>query len=282
MYYDLRQLLISADKNKYAIPAFNFSDCWELKAIVQAASEENSPVIVASAVPIVEAFSLEELASACDVTARSAPIPVILHLDHSEDANLCIGAGERGYPSVMIDGSHLSLDENIAATKKVVDKMRPLGVCVEAEIGRIRGRNDETSYDGGDYLGSVEDAVRLVRETGVDSLAVGLGNAHGFYQGKPEINFDRLREVNEAVSLPLVMHGGTGLSPQDIMTGIKNGINKVNVGTELHHVYLKALAQKLDSKDITPNIPLYMEDAVNAVKQVVKRWIKICMSYGKA
>jgi fructose/tagatose bisphosphate aldolase len=131
-------------------------------------------------------------------------------------------------------------------------------------------------------LGSVEDAVKLIEETGADSLAVGLGNAHGFYKGKPKLDFQRLAEVNEALDTPLVLHGGTGIPPEDIMQAIKNGINKVNVGTELHYVYLKQLAGHLDPRDIHPNIIEVMETVVQAVKEPVKRWIRICMANGKA
>ena len=282
MKYDLKQLLHNADKRKYAIPAFNFSDCWDLKAIVEAAKEENSPVIVASAKQVISTFSADYLGAICEIITNAADTPVIFHVDHSTDADLCITMAKCGYPSVMIDGSLLKLDDNIAVTKKVVDHVKYLNVCVEAEIGRIRGRNDEACYKGQEFLGSVDDAVKLIQATGADSLAVGLGNAHGFYQGKPKLNFQRLQEVNEAIDIPLVLHGGTGIPPEDIMTAIKNGINKVNVGTELHYVYLKQLAEQLDRNNIHPNIIEQMDMVVDAVKVPVKRWIRICMANGKA
>ena len=149
-----------------------------------------------------------------------------------------LAAIDNNYPSVMIDASKYSLEENIGMVKKVVEYARPKGVHVEAELGKIKGKGIEGDFKGGDFLINVEEAITLVKETGVDSLAVGIGTAHGFYEGKPEINFKRLAEVNAAVNIPLVLHGGTGIPEEDIRKAIKNGINKVNVGTIIHCTYM--------------------------------------------
>ena len=134
---------------------------------------------------------------------------------------------------------------------------------------------------GKSIVGTLEDAILLAESTGVHSLAVGLGNAHGFYKGKPELDFVRLHEINDALSIPLVLHGGTGIPEGDIQRAIREGINKVNVGTELHHTYLAAMREYL-AEDVAPNVLFAAEKVVEAVKQPIKRWIRLCMADGKA
>ncbi len=283
MRFDLKELLKEADRRKYAIPAFNFSDTWELKAIVEAADEMNAPVIAASNMQIANTWGAELLGSICGCYTRQARTPIVFHLDHSKETKLCKSLLDNGYTSVMFDGSALPLDENIAGTKDVVKYAQSIGACVEAEIGHIKGNNEESNtQDEEDFLASTADAVRMVEESGCDSLAIGIGNAHGFYREDPKLHFERLAEINAAVSVPLVLHGGTGIPESDIQKAIQNGINKVNVGTELHFTYLNAL-QKLLSEGIgKPNIVNFMEPVVESIKAPVKKWIQICMAENKA
>lgn len=282
MRYDLKQMLRDADRGGYAVPAFNFSDCWELMGILEAARELRAPVIASSNMQVVEVHGARLLGLLCRYYTECAQTPVVFHLDHAVDPARCRELMDCGYPSVMIDGSHDSLEENICKTQQVVAHAQSLGVCVEAEIGRIRGQNEESSYAGEAFLGTVDGAARLVRETGCDSLAVGLGNAHGFYCETPKLDFARLEEINAAIDTPLVLHGGTGIPEADITRAIGMGINKVNVGTELHFTYVDTLRRQMEAGPCKPNVFANMLPVAEAVKEPVRRWIRICMADGKA
>jgi len=278
----LKELLRKADEGGYAIPSFNYSDIWDFLAIIEAAEEERAPVMVASN-PLVAATIGVELCGALGLAAmKKAGVPIIHHLDHSFRVDMCKAAIDHGYPSVMIDASKSPLEENIAAVREVVEYAKPRGVHVEAEIGRIRGKGIEGDFEGGDYLVQVDDAAALVEGTGVDSLAVGIGTAHGFYAGKPEINYKRLGEVNAAVSIPLVLHGGTGIPEEDIRRAIQNGINKVNVGTIIHCTYMNGMREELDRLGPNPYTLDVVKPVRAKIKEVVRSWIRVCMVDGKA
>ena len=264
-----------ADAAGYAIPAFNYSDIWEMRAIADAAQEEHATVYIASNMRVAETIGLSYLGEMGHVAYEQSGGHVINHLDHSSSVALCKEAVDHGYFSVMIDASMCPLEENIARTREVVDYAHARGVTVEAEIGRILGRNIEGTYDGDDYLVQVKDAVALVRETGVDTLAIGIGTAHGFYREEPRIDLKRLREVDEAVAVPLVLHGGTGIPHETVRACIRDGIAKVNVGTLLHATYISALRRELAQGNDT-NISDLMEPVKQAVKAVVKEWIHVC------
>ena len=271
-----------ADAGGYAVPHFNFSDIWDLTAIIRAAEEMRSPVIVASNMKCASIHHPSVIAGMEKAMAARASVPVYLHLDHSTTVELCREAVDAGYDTVMIDGSKLSLEENIACTKAVAEYAHQHGTFVEGEIGKIKGNTEEAQYQNDDFLVQVPDAVRLVKESGVDFLAVGIGTAHGFYEGTPEINFDRLREVNEALPLPLVLHGGTGIPEKDIRKAIANGINKVNVGTIIKYTNVTTIYKTLQENGINMHTLDLMPESVKAIKEVVKEWIMVCMSEGKA
>jgi ketose-bisphosphate aldolase len=278
----LHELLVKADKGKYAIPSFNYSDIWDFLAIVEAAEEENAPIMIASNPLVVKAVSVEICASIGCAAMRKAKIPLFHHLDHSFDSEMCKAAIDAGYPSVMIDASKYSLEENIAITKNVVQYAHAHDVHVEAEIGKIKGTGIEGKFKGGDFLAEVAEAVELVAQTGIDSLAVGIGTAHGFYEGTPQINFTRLKEINDAVDVPLVLHGGTGIPEEDIRKAIQNGINKVNVGTIIHCTYMNTMHKELDRLGDNPYTLDVVKPVINEIKKVVKGWIRVCMADNKA
>ena len=278
----LVDLLRDADKNGYAVPAFNYSDMWEMLGILDAAVEEKSPVIIATNAQVADCFGIPYLANQAKILIKTLPVPVVNHLDHCVDINKCKLAIDSGYTSVMIDGSHLSLEENIALCKEVVDYVGDRNVAVEGEMGRIRGKNAEGVYTGDDYLVNVEAAVRLANETGINSMAIGIGNAHGFYVEKPQINFERLNEVNSSTNIPLVLHGGTGIPKEDVQKCISLGINKVNVGTHLHNAYLVAVREYSKNNPDAINVVNAFQTVRAAVKEEAKKWIKVCMSDGRA
>ena len=264
-----------ADAEGFAIPAFNYSDIWEMEAIVEAAQEERATVYISTNMRVAETIGLLYLGAMGRTAYELTGGHIINHLDHSKSVELCKRAVDCGYMSVMIDASMCSLEENIEKTKEVVEYAHKYGVLVEAEVGRILGRNVEGTYTGDDYLVQVTDAVKLVEETGVDSLAVGIGTAHGFYKEEPKISIQRLIEVNQAVSVPLVLHGGTGVPADTVRACIQNGMAKVNVGTQLHATYLDELRRQLE-RSTAPNISDIMEPVKEAIKPVVKEWIRIC------
>lgn len=275
---NLKELLRDADMRGYAIPAFNFSDSWELMGILEAAAELEAPVIAASNMQVVSVHSAQLLGLICQYYTERSKTPLVFHLDHANDPDLCKMMIDCGYPSVMFDGSHLPLEENIQRTRAVSDYAAAFDVCVEAEIGRIMGRNEESNYVGDAFLGTVDGALRLVREGRCDSLAVGIGNAHGFYCERPKLHFDRLEEINAALDTPLVLHGGTGIPVEDIQKAVRHGINKVNVGTELHFTYLRTVQNLLRQETFKPNVFEHMLPVVEAVKKTADKWIRICMA----
>ena len=265
----------AAAKEGYAIPAFNYSDIWEHGAIVQAAAEERAIVYTASNMRVAGSIGLPYLGAIGSAAYAVSGGHIFNHLDHSSSVELCKQAVDSGYHSVMIDASMCSLEENIAKTKEVVAYAHAHGVVVEAEIGRILGRNVEGTYEGDDYLVQVKDAVEMAEETGVDSLAVGIGTAHGFYKEEPRINLERLKEVHAHVSIPLVLHGGTGVPYDTVRACIANGMAKVNVGTLLHGCYVETLRERMETWDGT-NISDRMEPVRDSIKEKVREWIRVC------
>ena len=206
----INHVLQTADREGYAVPAFNYSDIWEMEGIVEAAAEERATVYIASNMRVAETVGLPYLGAMGRTAYEQTGGHIINHLDHSSSVELCKQAVDCGYMSVMIDASMCPLEENIAKTREVVEYAHKYGVVVEAEIGRILGRNVEGTYEGDEYLVQVADAVRMAEETGVDSLAVGIGTAHGFYKEAPRINIQRLVEVNAAVCIQAAADlGGT-------------------------------------------------------------------------
>jgi len=275
------RLLARADAEGFAVPAFNYSDIWDFLAIVEAAEELRAPIFISSNQRVVTDIGIELCGAFGGAAMRKATIPLIHHLDHSNRPELCRAAVDNGYPSVMIDASSEALESNIAKVRPVADYAHAQGVLVEGEVGRIKGAGVEGVYEGDQFLARVDEVVRFVAESGVDTLAVGIGTAHGFYQGKPEIRFDRLGEINAAVSVPLVLHGGTGIPEQDVRRAIRGGINKVNVGTIIHCTYMNAVRSELQRLGENAYTLDVMPAARAAVREEVKKWIRVCLADGK-
>ena len=248
---NLKEELQKAERGGYAVPAFNFNDVWDLTAIIRAGEEQRSPIMVMAIPRVVECLGRETCAAMAIAAAAAASVPVFLHLDHCTDVGFCKAAVDLGFPSVMIDASAMPLEQNIAMVKEVCEYAGSRGVSVEAELGRVIGNNEEGTFDGESFLIQVDEARRMVKETGLDALAVGIGTAHGFYKAKPKIRFDRLAEVNAAVDVPLVLHGGTGIPLEDFHRAIDNGIDKVNIGTALRSAYVMGLKPLLAAAETT-------------------------------
>lgn len=278
MKITMNRLLQWADEENFGVISFNYSDIWDLLGIIRAAEAENAPVMVQAVPPVVESIGIEYLYGMCNAAAESARVPVVPHLDHSFSPSMCFSAIDVGYRSVMIDASMKSLEENIATTKKVVDYAHRYNCFVEGELGQIRGRNCEGVVvdESKPFLTEVEDARRFVRETGVDSLAVGIGSAHGFYTETPKLDIKRLAEINEAIDTKLVLHGGTGIPASTVQEAIRNGINKINVGTIIFNTHMKTLKDSLNSK---ADFDLKQHDCIiEEVAKVAREWIRVSMS----
>ena len=275
MDHDLRALLAEYRRKGKAIPAFNYSDLWDLKAIINAVSRFRIPVIAAANPLVARCLGIRLCQCLVENMRAEMEFPVYSHLDHSSDVDLCISAIDAGYDSVMIDGSSQTLDRNMDMVCRVVELARKKGVLVEAEIGRIKGKGVEGSVsEDDDYLARVEDVVKLVERTGVDILAVGIGTAHGFYAGNPKIHFDRLEEIAQAVPVPLVLHGGTGIPDADIKRAIQLGIAKVNIGTIIHTTYMTHLLKALQRAEKNPYTLDIMDDVMPEIERVVEDRIR--------
>jgi ketose-bisphosphate aldolase len=278
----LTKLLRHAQENGYAIPHFNYSDLWDLLAIIEAAEEEQAPIIFASIPKVVNSFGADVCGAVGVALMARARVPVVHHLDHAVSFELCKAAIDCGYPSILMDASMHPLAENTRIVKQVVEYAHAKGVHVEAEIGRIPASKDEGTAGTGKALVDPDEARRLVDDCGVDSLAIGIGTAHGFYKEKPHIDFDRLARVKALVSVPLVLHGGTGVPEDDVRRAIRGGIAKVNVGTIIRHTYLTSLRDALGSMELAAQTADIQTAIRPRIKQVVREWIQVCMASGKA
>ena len=230
---NLAELLKPANEQKYAVGAFDVFSIEMASAVIRAAEETKSPVILA----YVEAFdtlvSMESYVAFLRRLAEDASVPVCIHLDHATNLEIIQRAVRCGFSSVMIDASDKSFEENIAATAEVVGICKPLGISVESELGHVSGNEGMYADDTGVYT-EVESAKEFVDRTGVDALAVAIGTIHGVYKSTPVLSFDRCAQIKSATNnLPLVIHGGSGLSDEDFRKVIAAGINKVNIFTDL-------------------------------------------------
>lgn len=276
-----RDLLRAAQKEGYAIPAFNYTDSCEFLAIAEAAAELKAPVYAASAKITVDAMGLDICGVLGLLEHEKASGYFFNHLDHCTSVHTCKAAVDAGYQSVMFDGSKLPLEENIAQTREVADYAKRKGVFTEGEVGQILGRSDEGAYTDSGYMVTTQDCVRMVEEGGVDSLAIGIGNQHGFYTAPPNLNIPLLAEVHSILDIPLVLHGGSGLEEDVILECIRNGICKVNVGTELHRAYKCKVAEVIGDEPTNYAVTSFSSPAKEAIKEVVCRWIKLCGAEGK-
>jgi fructose-bisphosphate aldolase class II len=226
----LNDLLIRGRAEKYAVGAYDFTNITMMLGILDAAEESRTPVILQFPdAPCME--DLDVFAPAMIAAAKKASVPVAVHLDHGKDVGACKRCLEAGFSSIMIDTSTLPYDENVRITKEVVALCKPRGIPVEAELGHVGSGKD---YDPNNYqYTDPKEAAAFVEATGVSALAVAIGNAHGVYRGKPRINYQVLEEIARTVSIPLVLHGGSGISDEDFKKIIKMGVSKINIFTEL-------------------------------------------------
>ena len=277
-----KQLLLDAQKGGYAIGAFNVENMEMVQAVVAAAEELQSPVILQTTPSTVKYADLAYFYANVKTAAEKVSVPIVMHLDHGNSFELAMQALRTGYTSIMIDGSHESFEDNIKVSKAVVDACHPSGVCVEAELGKVGGKEDD--LDGGDdnpYTDPRE-AIEFVEKTGVDSLAVAIGTAHGVYKGTPKVDVERLSEIQKVVSIPLVLHGTSGVPDEVVKECIRRGICKVNYATDLRIAFSKGVNEVLHDAPDTIDPKKYNSKGRDEVKKYVMDKIKVCGSAGKA
>lgn len=276
-----KELLKKAQEGNYAVGAFNVENMEMVMAVISAAEEMNAPVIMQTTPSTVKYAGLDYFLANAKVAASHAKVPVAMHLDHGSSFELASEAFRTGYTSIMIDGSHSSLEENINLSKSVVDMCKSAGIAVEAELGKVGGKEDD--LDGGDGgLTDPSEAKLFVERTGVDSLAVAIGTAHGMYVGEPKLDLDRLSQIREVVSIPLVLHGGSGIPDSKVQEAIKRGICKVNYATELRIAFTNGVTKYLGENKDAIDPKKYNKSGMDEVKAFVKEKIKVCGCENKA
>ncbi|WP_134702478.1 class II fructose-1,6-bisphosphate aldolase [Ammoniphilus sp. YIM 78166] len=270
----MREMLIKAVEGKYAVGQFNLNNLEFTQAILQAAKEENSPVILGvseGAARYMGGFKTVVAMVKALMEEYQVTVPVAIHLDHGSSFEKCVEAIYAGFTSVMIDGSHHPLEENIALTKKVVEVAHALGISVEAELGRIGGQEDDLIVSDAEAAYAVPaECDQLVRETGVDCFAPALGSVHGPYKGEPNLGFDRMEEIQKLTGVPLVLHGGTGIPTKDIQRAISLGTAKINVNTENQITSAATVRKVLAEKPNEYDPRKYLGPARETIKETVK------------
>ncbi len=300
-----RNLLLSAMRGAYAVGAFNISNLESLLAVVEAAVEEKSPVIVAVTPSSIRYAGLAYIKKMVKTAAKPTQVPMSLHLDHGKDVETVSRCLEAGFTSVMIDGSHLKFEENVALTKHVVGLAHPRGVSVEAELGKLAGIEESTVEEREAVLTDPDAAKEFVKRTSVDALAVAIGTSHGAYKfkGEPKLDFERLKLIRESVDVPLVLHGASsvpqwiiekaveygaelsgarGIPEEHIRKAVSLGITKINIDTDLRLAFTATIREFLANSPGEFDPRKILDSAKEAMKEVVQGKMRLFGSSGKA
>ena len=267
--------MMDAQKNGYAIAAFNIENMEMAQAVVRGAAKLNTPVIMQTTPSTVRYSGLNYYYAIGKAAAESVSVPVAIHLDHGDNFELAMQALRQGYTSIMIDGSQKVFNENIALTKSVVDACKASGIPVEAELGRVGGKEDDLVNDEAGYT-LPEEAAEFIERTGASTLAVAIGTAHGVYKNKPRLDLERLSTIRRLVSIPLVLHGASGLSNEAVRESIRRGICKVNFATELRIAFSNGVKQVLKANPDVFDPKKYLAAGRQAVQRVVEEKILVC------
>lgn len=282
-FVSVDDLLRDAEAGGYAVGAFNCNNMEIVQAIAAAAEAENAPVIMQASQGAIKYAGINYITIMAKLAAESVKVPVALHLDHGTSFEQCVQCIRSGFSSVMIDGSKHQLEDNIALTKRVLDVANSVGVSVEAELGKIGGTEDDIVVSERDaFFTDPEEARYFVEKTGVKSLAISIGTAHGQYKGEPKLDFERLAKIKSMVKIPIVLHGSSGVPDEAIREAIKLGVRKVNIDTNIREAFTGAARKVLDNnaKEIDPRKAL--GPAREAAVEIIREKIRIFGSNGKA
>ena len=300
-----KDIMVPARKSGYAIGAFNVQNMESMQAVAEAATEEKSPVIMAITPSVIKYAGMPYISGLVKTAAQLAPVPIAMHLDHGEDFDTVLKCVAAGFSSVMIDGSFLKFEENIALTKRVVDVAHPNGISVEAELGKLAGIEERSVEEKEAILTDPNSAAEFVERTGVDALAVAIGTSHGAYKFKTEAKLDleRLKIIKEKIAIPLVLHGAStvpatlvekatkygaslvgakGTPEQELKKAIELGIAKINTDTDLRLAFISSVREVLTNspKEFDPR--KILGPAKQAMKEVAKGKMQLFGSSGKA
>lgn len=279
----VNELLQKAEAGKYAVGAFNCNNMEIVQAIIAAAEAENAPVIIQASQGAIKYAGLDWIVGMAKLAAGQSKVPVALHLDHGTSFEQCVQCIRAGFSSVMIDGSKHPLEENIELTNRVLAVARAMGVSVEAELGKIGGTEDDITVEEKDAMFTdPEEAKVFVERTGVDSLAVAIGTAHGQYKGEPKLDFDRLEKIKALVKIPIVLHGSSGVPDEAIKTAISLGVSKVNIDTNIREALTNTIRKVLNDKPNEIDPRKVLGPAREAAIEVIREKIRVFGSNGKA
>ena len=281
MLVNMNEILLDAQKNKYAVGLFNTTDSDAIEGAIAAAEELRSPIILGTAEVLLYYGDLQLIGPSMINMAKRASVPVAIHFDHGLTYERCIEALELGFSSVMYDCSTDSYEDNVKKLAEMVKIAHAHGATVEGELGHVgdnpdSAEGDSTLDDPSKYYTDPSTAKDFAERTGIDALAIAIGTAHGTYKQKPRLDIERLKEIRNALDTPLVLHGGSGLTDVDLKECINNGITKINIFTDIYTAAKEAI------KDNTPGYPEIRMKKVAAIKEVVKEKILLFGSNGRA
>ena len=279
----LKSILSNTRKQAYAVGAFNFNGIEDVRGIVDVAAKKKSPVILMASVSAVDYFGgPEAVVGFIKGITRPLDIPVTLHLDHAKDPELIFRCVDAGFTSVMIDASKKPYEENIAVTREIVAYAHRQNVSVEAELGRVGGVEDNVSVSAREAtLTNPKDVPDFVAQTGIDALAIAIGTVHGFYKEDPLLDFERMETIRSLTDVPLVLHGGTGLTDEDFKRCAQSGMSKINVGTELKYCCSQTVRKSVEEQPKQIDIRKLVGPARRNCEEIVLRKIDLFGSQDK-
>lgn len=277
-----KELLLDAQKNHYAVGAFNVENMEMVMAVLAAAEEQNSPVIMQTTPGTVKYAGFDYYFANVKAAAERTKIPVVMHLDHGNSFAMAMQAFRAGYTSIMIDGSKLPFEENIDLTKSVVNVCHASNVPVEGELGKVGGKEDDLENDDDNPYTNPQEAKEFVERTGVDSLAIGIGTAHGVYKGIPKVNMEVLSAVRAVVDVPLVMHGTSGVPDEQVRDAVRRGICKVNYATDLRIAFTNGVKAYMNNNPNAFDPKKYSAPGMKEVTAYVAQKMQVVGSVGKA
>ncbi|WFQ94222.1 class II fructose-bisphosphate aldolase [Mycoplasma feriruminatoris] len=281
MKASLKEQLLKARNNGYAIGAFNFDNIEMLKAIVESAEELNSPIIAMVTQSAAKYIGKEIVIASSNAIINNPKVPIVLHWDHGYDIDLIKWACDNNFSSVMLDASLDDFNTNVNKTIEIVKYARSKNVEVESEIGHVGGKEDDMDSNINRYT-SVDDAIKFNELTKVDALAIAIGTSHGVFKSSPNLNFDRIKQIRNAINTPLVLHGSSGLCENDLKKAIKAGICKINIGTDLKLAYANSLKQWFKDNPNDYDARKFNRFAIDEMKKVIKDKLEIIGSINKA
>lgn len=278
----LSEIMDPAFEERYGVAAFNVVNDVSLQAVIDAATELESPLIVQTSVKTVKSIGAKVLYQMFRAMADDAPVPITLHLDHCPEREWATTCLQTGWNSVLFDGSHLDIEENTRQTAEVVEEARSYGADVEGEIESVKGVEDDVGSDEAGEVHPVEVSLKFIEDTGVYAFAPAIGTAHGLYAGSPDLTPERVTAMVEQRPIPMVLHGGTGLAPEQFQDLIARGCAKVNISTALKIAFVDAHREYLEANPTKQDPPALLKHVGDAVKEMAMEHIRIFGSAGKA